>query len=160
MRTCTVCKEEKTLDSFSPNKKGKQGKHSRCKFCQNNLTREIRQRNKDNEEYKVKRVKEVTDYNLKNPDKCKNTKLKTSFGITLSDFNSMLASQNQLCAICKKPEIHMRAGVLRQLNVDHCHETGKVRGLLCNGCNTGLGQFKDNIESLYSAIEYLKKNKG
>ena len=61
----------------------------------------------------------------------------------------MLIEQEKRCVICKRNVI---------LRVDHCHTTGKVRGLLCHNCNTGLGQFKDNIDNLKMAIKYLEKN--
>jgi hypothetical protein len=60
--------------------------------------------------------------------------------------------------ICKKEEVHrnnQNTGISR-LSVDHCHNTGKIRGILCTKCNTGLGSFKDNIELLMNAIKYLK----
>ena len=77
-------------------------------------------------------------------------KLIKKFGITLEHFNLMLKNQNNKCAICKKEEC-------RNLAVDHDHKTGKIRGLLCLNCNTGLGSFKDNLDLLLKAINYLKK---
>ena len=82
-----------------------------------------------------------------------------SRGITIDDYNRMLEEQNGKCKICKQEETckdpkHDR---VRRLNIDHCHTTNKVRGLLCNDCNTSLGKFKDDISILESAIEYLKK---
>jgi len=73
----------------------------------------------------------------------------------------MILDQNNLCLICKKPESGKNnAGDVKPLSVDHCHATGRVRGLLCNQCNAGLGNFKDNLESLRSAVEYLSKFEG
>lgn len=60
--------------------------------------------------------------------------------------------QNGLCAICKLPEASDRS-----LSLDHCHETGKIRGLLCNACNVGLGSFRDSPENLIAASEYLTR---
>lgn len=60
--------------------------------------------------------------------------------------------QNGLCAICNRPEAE--TGTLR---LDHCHDTGKIRGLLCNGCNMGIGSFKDSPENLIAASEYLTR---
>lgn len=83
------------------------------------------------------------------------------YGITLEIFNKILKSQKGVCAICKKPEIIKdgRTGKKRNLSVDHCHNTNKVRGLLCSKCNNGIGLFNDSIKSLKSAIKYLGKNK-
>lgn len=77
--------------------------------------------------------------------------LKRRYGITAEQYDEMLRRQNGLCAICRATS---RDG--RTLVVDHCHKTGEVRGLLCNPCNVGLANFRDNMVSLVRAIEYLK----
>jgi hypothetical protein len=76
--------------------------------------------------------------------------VKTHFNLSHKQLNDMYAEQSNKCAICKK------GGLL--LGVDHCHTTGKVRGLLCMVCNRGIGMFKDDIILLKSAIKYLEKN--
>lgn len=83
----------------------------------------------------------------------KNSRLKSTFGITLEQFDEMLRSQGYACAICGNG----KAGGQGTFHVDHDHETKKVRGLLCNHCNTALGLFKDNLVILRSAMMYLKK---
>ena len=75
------------------------------------------------------------------------------YGLTESEYESMWQSQQGLCAICKRPEPE---SIRARLCIDHCHDTGRVRGLLCGFCNTGLGGFRDNVESLRSAIAYLE----
>ena len=90
------------------------------------------------------------------------TRLKTVFGITEEDYQIMLLNQNGVCAICKNPETTIISGKLIRLSIDHCHEAEskgvmKIRGLLCKSCNHGLGYFKDNINFLLIAIEYLKR---
>lgn len=85
--------------------------------------------------------------------------LRSNYGLTLDDYNRMLAEQNGVCAICKQPErATIKGGGLRPLAVDHCHKTGKVRGLLCMHCNQALGKFNDNPGILASAISYLLKH--
>ena len=76
-------------------------------------------------------------------------RLQYNFGISLEEYERKLKEQNSKCAICGN-------STNNTLNVDHCHMTNKFRGLLCSNCNTGLGLFKDNIETLQKAIEYLK----
>jgi hypothetical protein len=76
------------------------------------------------------------------------------YGITVDDWYRMLEQQRNRCAICGKPETHPKR---TYLSIDHDHLTGKVRGLLCYYCNTGLGNFKDDILSLESAISYLQE---
>ena len=93
-------------------------------------------------------------YKLENPEKIKNTELVRTYGITLEMYNKMLVDQNFCCAICGKHNSNFK----KQLSVDHDHETGAVRGLLCHHCNTGIGMFKDNTEILKKATNYLEKN--
>jgi hypothetical protein len=84
-----------------------------------------------------------------------NTKLKRRFGITLEQFNEMYISQNGKCLICDATE----SALGHRLAVDHCHITGKIRGLLCKSCNVGIGHLNDSIETLKRAIKYLEKFK-
>lgn len=79
-----------------------------------------------------------------------------TYGITLADVEKMLDKQNHLCAICNLSGFKMHEGVWTNLNIDHCHKTGNVRGALCHNCNRALGLFKDNIRTLESAISYLE----
>lgn len=90
-------------------------------------------------------------YNLNNKDKIRNNRLLKEYGITLAQYYLLLEGQNNRCKIC--------TDILILPHVDHCHETGKVRGLLCVKCNMGIGSFNDNIQKLYSAINYLVLNK-
>jgi hypothetical protein len=85
--------------------------------------------------------------------KNRRTGLLRKYGLTEDDYSLMLASQNYACAICKSTDPNDR---WNRFHVDHCHKSGKVRGLLCTQCNTGLGKFYDNIDSLSEAIRYLK----
>jgi hypothetical protein len=86
-------------------------------------------------------------------------RIEKEFGITAEDYKSMLQGQNGVCAICKKPETATRLGTIIKMPVDHCHKTGKVRGLLCDRCNKGLGQFLDDPDVLRSAAKYLESFK-
>jgi hypothetical protein len=81
----------------------------------------------------------------------KDRNLKRDFGINLGEYDIMLKEQNGLCKICKNPP----ASLNKSLGVDHCHKTGKVRGLLCDKCNRGLGLFGDNPVLLEIAKQYL-----
>ena len=103
----------------------------------------------------------MREYRKKNPEKMKAIDLKKKYGISLDLYYSMLEKQNYVCAICHRPEnaVGHRSGLPRALAVDHCHETGKIRSLLCTNCNRGLGKFNDNIEFLKSAVQYLERFK-
>lgn len=83
--------------------------------------------------------------------KVKNTYLLRKYGINLKEYNELVLSQNNKCAICKQEELG------KSLAVDHNHETGEVRGLLCEDCNRGIGILKEDIKRLSAAIEYLIK---
>ena len=80
------------------------------------------------------------------------------YGITLDDYDRMLAEQNGVCKICSQECDHPQRVNSRTLSIDHCHTTGKVRGLLCNKCNSLLGWARDDISILQKAIEYLNVN--
>lgn len=82
----------------------------------------------------------------------KNSNLKRTYGIDLNQYNQMLSNQRECCLICNRH----RSELPTDLHVDHCHKTGKVRGLLCFNCNQGLGNFKDSAGLIISASEYLK----
>jgi hypothetical protein len=86
--------------------------------------------------------------------------LRTKYGISVEEFDALLLSQGGCCAICGSSDSQMRKkkGKLTGcFAVDHDHETGKVRGLLCGHCNTGLGLLRDNVEILKKALVYLSK---
>lgn len=79
--------------------------------------------------------------------------LKKHYGITAEQFDAMLAAQGGQCAICSEPPTDARGF---RPHVDHCHASGKIRGILCGRCNKALGQFKDDASLLRRAIAYLE----
>lgn len=82
-----------------------------------------------------------------------------NYGISLEEYNAKLKEQGGCCAICRNPERKLSKGGLEMqpLCVDHNHTTGKIRGLLCSGCNLAIGNMKENIDYLLSAVTYLRK---
>lgn len=111
--------------------------------------------------YTAKEIQEMLDqgivYKSYQPtanDKKLDNYLKRTFGIGYQKYAEISEEQGNVCAICGCIEQRKR------LVVDHCHQTGKIRGLLCSPCNLGLGSFKDNIVSLQGAILYLEKFNG
>lgn len=86
---------------------------------------------------------------------CRNDMIVTArFNLKPGQLKEMFQKQNNKCAICNDD----RNLFIKGLAVDHCHKTGKIRGLLCSKCNIGLGQFKDDINLLNKAIKYLGEN--
>lgn len=129
-KLCPKCGEVKPLDKFYANKRAKSGKSSRCLDCSKKAAR---------------------DWAIKNPDAILSTSFKHRYGITLPEYKALLASQDSACAICGS----LQRGRYR-LSVDHNHVTGKIRGLLCNPCNQAIGLFKEEKDTLESAIKYLE----
>jgi len=83
--------------------------------------------------------------------------LRDKYGITLNDYEAMWIAQGGRCGICGLYE-SVAATTYKNLVVDHDHDTGKVRGLLCDLCNKGLGQFKDDINRVRRALTYLEEH--
>lgn len=102
---------------------------------------------------KVKEYKQR--YGIRNKDKRRAQFLKQTYGISVQEWENLLAAQGNVCAICKTKEPGKRGW-----HTDHNHETGVVRGILCSNCNTGLGLFQDNTSTLASAIVYLENSRG
>lgn len=119
----------------------------------NNLEKMKEKRRRLYIQNREKELNQSHDYHVKNREALYFKKIKRLFNISIDEYKTMWDNQEGNCAICKsQPE--------RDLNLclDHCHETGKVRGLLCTKCNKALGLFKDNKEKLLDAIKYLEKN--
>jgi hypothetical protein len=98
-------------------------------------------------------------WNKAHPQRVKEIYLKYRFGLEYGEYDVMLENQVGVCAICGNPETckdSRNATQIRALAVDHDHETGKVRGLLCHACNRGIGSLKDDPVLLQKAIEYLQ----
>jgi len=130
-KKCPKCGEEKGASEFYKTDRTNDGLYGYCKPC----------------------TKQYRDENPKKKEQSKGQRLKYKFGITLDDYNKMFAEQGGCCAICGDHQSnHQRA-----FAVDHCHDTGKVRGLLCINCNTGIGKLNDDPALLRIAISYLEK---
>jgi hypothetical protein len=115
-------------------------------------------------ENKEKRTAQITEYKKSKPDEWRKAigqkfHLRTRYNITPKQYETKLISQNYCCALCGKDVAdNIRNGIPVALSVDHCHKSNNIRDLLCHQCNSGLGHFKDNIEILQKAIDYLRKH--
>ena len=94
-------------------------------------------------------------------DPCKDRAFQNSYymkqyGIGIADVENLLEEHNHQCGICFSKGFKMHESAQFDLVVDHCHDTGKVRGVLCHNCNRAVGLLKDNIEVLKNAISYLE----
>lgn len=143
-RICRICKIEKDLSLFQNAKNSKLGKKLECAECSNAYTRN----------YYKNVVKKTEDYKIKRSDK----HYKRKYGITHAEYLKMCEDNNFKCSICGVKKLTSGNGIIGSSEVlvlDHCHETNKIRGVLCFDCNFGLGFFKDNILNLVSAHLYL-----
>ena len=165
-KKCSLCKEVKFHGDF--HKHPKLGFHPRCKPCraavgkkyyvdhpEKFLAYKLRARNETIEERTARVAERKAKAPLKRHVVARRSHLKINFGLTPENYDAILTAQKGVCAICgvDKPSAHRQ-----HFYVDHCHTTGKIRGLLCGSCNTGLGHFKDNPDLLTTAISYLEKH--
>lgn len=129
-KRCTRCKEDKDLEDYHRDRSKKDGRKTRCAECENACKRQAY-----------------------DPKKRKNWDLIRRYGIDLTEYDAMEARQDGLCAICL-------AEPAETLNVDHCHDTGTIRGLLCGGCNVALGLLKEKPETIARAALYVARHQG
>jgi hypothetical protein len=148
-KKCSKCGEDKPISEYYL-KNGKP--NNPCKGC---VREQAAQWAKDNPE-KNKASKQK--YEKANKEKIakyqRAWRLKTTYGITSDDFERLSGEQYGLCAICMNPPTE------RGLCVDHCHDTGEVRGLLCDSCNLGIGLLKDDAVLCENAMTYLERTNG
>ena len=115
--------------------------------------KEYRQNNKD----QIAKQKKGYRDRPGNKEKVQKQHLKRKYDLTQEEYDKMLEQQNNKCVICGDYETNKRKGEIQSLSVDHCHKTGKIRGLLCNNCNLTLGYSKEDIYRLNKCIEFIKK---
>lgn len=128
-KTCSKCHKELGLEFFYKRKISKDGLRGNCKKCEKSY---------GNSWYEKGLWREA--------------QLKAKYNLTTALLLKILEDQNNSCAICSKKLIYPD----KNTHVDHDHNTGKVRGILCHTCNTGLGKLGDRIETLEKALNYLK----
>lgn len=129
---CKTCDKLLPSESFAKCKNVVSGLRSSCKKCLIIFEKNRR----DHPDTRQACIKVETE-----------SRLKREYGISISERDDMVNSQDRKCKICF---------LERKLYVDHCHSTGKVRGMLCGTCNSGIGFFKDSPDMLESAIRYLR----
>jgi hypothetical protein len=114
-------------------------------------TRLWRERNQEADKQRTKDWGQTPD----GKEKKRNNHYKHKYNITLDDYNKMLDEQSHSCKICNSHKDLFK----KALCVDHCHSTGKIRGLLCDDCNVGLGKYKDQEELMIKAANYLRESR-
>ena len=133
MKKCFCCEETKPKKEFCKLTKSKDGLYYYCRECDN----------KKHEEYKKENHVKVTTQK-------RECALIRKYGITIKEFDKMIENQFHKCPICNRDFREKIKPV-----VDHCHKTGKIRGILCYGCNVSIGQFQESKEIFINAMNYL-----
>lgn len=126
MKICTKCEIEKDEDEFHRHPATKDGLDPRCKECKSRLY--------------LARSEDAFGESLR------------KYGLTLHEYTELIEAQGGVCLICRRNPEEMN----RRFAVDHCHETGRIRGILCTACNSGLGMFGEDPDRLRRAIAYLE----
>ncbi len=139
-RKCAVCRKYKLKENYYNNKAIKDGLSYRCKTCDDKARKSWRNNNLE-----------------KSRELIKNQQMKLKYGLERKDYDEILHRQNNLCGICRTddPKTPFKGGFC----IDHCHNSNRVRGLLCSRCNRVLGFVKDNVDILKNMIYYLNMNK-
>lgn len=149
MKVCTKCKLSKSLKYFPRYRTSPDGHFYYCKLCKSEAAKVHYDKNKE------KINKKCQEYHALNAPKIRSQswarRVKRIYGITLEQYEQKKASQDYRCKLCSRHESELRVG----LNLDHCHKTGKLRDFLCNECNVGIGNFKEDTALLLKTIDYL-----
>lgn len=139
-KTCRVCDQDKLLEEYYKHVGGKYGVDTICKPCNKKKTYAYRQ----------DQMSPESKYII-----ARRSALKSKYGMTLEEYEEMFDQQGGVCAICEQQEPQNKL-----LAVDHCHQTGKIRGLLCSLCNTAIGKLNDDPRLVLKAADYLLAHGG
>ena len=164
MKTCSRCNEALPLDQFFKNCRSHDGLQPRCKRCHYVYAKSWDNQNKERRKEigrrsyakRKDRHRETTlIWRSKNSERVRQSRrnnLLEKYGLTRASHAAMLTAQGGRCAICGG------TNWARALAIDHCHATGMVRGLLCDGCNKGVGHFSDSPTLLRAAADYIERS--
>lgn len=140
-KTCTKCGIAKDRSEFAKSKDGKYGPilMSVCRSCKS-----------------IRALQWFYDNRERSLANQRARRMRKEYDLEVEEYEALLIRQDHRCAICGEKETTIRGGKLQTLSVDHCHDTGRIRGLLCNTCNRAIGLFKDNVDLLRRAANYLE----
>lgn len=149
-KRCQRCGETKPLDDFHRDRRADDGRVRWCRKCMH--------------EYRVAKyasereaaIAYAAEWKRRNPEKMAEYGRRRRYGVEPQEFAAMLDEQDGACAICGQP--HDPAVRARALRVDHDHATDAIRGLLCDGCNRGVGFLGDTLDRLRAAVAYLERD--
>ncbi len=159
-KVCGKCKQAKPIEEFHRDKSRKDGHYTWCKNCSNEAGKFWRRKHKEQvrvygAQYYAKNKKHcrklIKRWRQAHKDHSRNKYLKRVYGITSEQYEEILIGQKECCAICGDHQSKFK----RRLHVDHNHETGEIRGLLCTNCNRMLGHAQDSKDILMRGVQYL-----
>lgn len=145
-KVCTKCGETKEHGEYHKQSKSRDGLKPWCKTCSNSFSGKY---------YKENKSKVLKQARVRYLQHGRNKDLRSKYGISSTCYEKMWQDQGCKCAICGRE----REEDERHFPVDHCHDTGKVRAILCGSCNRGIGMLQDDPEVVQSAADYLLKHK-
>lgn len=128
MKICKRCNKNKSLSCFNKAKNSKDRLKSWCVECCSKWNK-----------------------NTQTPEQTRSYNLKKKYGLSVEEYNQMFLTQEGKCKICSTHQSELK----KRLYVDHCHATGKVRGLLCHNCNLAIGYFQDNSQLMLKGANYV-----
>lgn len=152
-KVCRDCDEAKPRDQFRKHPETKDRLHTYCSPCDN--ARRRANKAKADPESRERRKQTTRSWYYENQERYRDTYLTRVYGISLAEYNALLESQGGKCGLCRIDE----PGGFGSWHVDHDHDSGAVRGLLCQRCNIGLGYFKDDPDVLRAAADYIEGNR-
>ena len=139
LKVCPKCKEEKEISEYQKNRAAKDGLQYHCKTCRSAIDGRAAKRFYDRERYHL------------NKDGYREYYYQRAYRFSVAEYNRLQKEQGYVCAVCKQP-----CSTGKRLAVDHCHNTGAVRGLLCSKCNRALGYLNDDPVIIENLLAYLK----
>lgn len=162
MKACAKCGVARPEEDFHRHKPSKSGRRNVCKFCVMAYNKEYVARDKDTVLAKMKAYRQANrprllaqmkDYRAKHRSALLLKQRERNTGFSEELFNTTLAYQRYACGICARDLTSVKP---QTVHADHCHTSGRPRGVLCQSCNTALGKFNDDVALLERAIDYLK----
>ena len=152
MVVCYKCKKQCSSTEFYKNKTRPSGLSSCCKSCAKATT--VKYYKRDPMRCKASTIR----WQNKNRERIATTRIKRKYGLAPEEYYTLLLTQKNACAICLQSEKQTLRGKVVELSVDHDSITGRVRGLLCNACNTGIGKLQNDFILLHRASLYLEQH--
>lgn len=149
-KVCSKCRDTKPLDEFWKDSRYRGGYQHQCKSCKYKGNEEWRKRNREAVNAKQRA------YQRANPDVERRSWVKKKYGMSWDDYQFFVELHGGCCEVCGRGE----AEEGRLLSVDHCHATGRNRGLLCGNCNRALGLLHDDVRRIRELADYMECHAG